>query len=560
MGNPAPWIANYPEGVDWNHAFRGRSLSDMFDQAVDRFAEHPCLEFLGRRMTYEEVGAAVSRFARGLQNLGLERGDRVGIFLPNTPYAVIAFYGILRAGGVVVNYNPLYAHQEIVHHVEDSGTRFMITLNLKVLYRKLERVLDETALEKVIVCSMTDCLTITKSLLFSIFKRAELARIEPRDEVVHYDDFMSDETPPDPIEIDPDRDVAVLQYTGGTTGIPKGAMLSHSNLCANTEQVTLWFAGLEEGNERILGVLPLFHVFAMTVVMNMSIHTGSEMILLPKFDLKQLLDTIHRKHPTVLPGVPTLFNAINDCPTLERYDLQSIKYCISGGAPLPLDVKERFEKVTECTLVEGYGLSEFSPVATCNPLVGVSKTGSTGIPLPGTRVSIRDLEDPDVELGTGEHGEIFLDGPQRMLGYWNRTDETERVLHDGWLRTGDVGYLDEDGYLFIVDRQKDLILCNGYNVYPRVIEEAIYQHPDVLEVIVCGIPDDRRGEVPKAYIRKTADSELTEAELIDFLQDKISPIELPRVIEFRGELPKTAIGKLSKRALLEEERAKAATG
>lgn len=562
MAQPTPWNSSYPSGLSWDHPVPGHertTLNELFQTAVEKFGDRPCVEFLGRRLTYSEVGDQVALFARGLQRLGVEPGDRVGIFLPNTPYAVIAYYGILATGATVVNFNPLYAHQEIVHQVEDSGTKIMVTLNLKVLYRKIERVLEESpCLERVVVCRMTDCLPITKSLLFSIFKRAELARIEPRDEVVAYDVVIDHEEPVEPVVLDPEQDIAVLQYTGGTTGVPKGAMLSHANLVANTEQVTLWFTGLEEGEERILGVLPLFHVFAMTVVMNMSIRTGAEMILLPKFDLKQLLDTVQRKRPTVLPGVPTLFNAVNECTSLERYDLQSIKYCISGGAPLPLDVRERFEAVTECSLVEGYGLSEFSPVATCNPLGGVSKVGSTGIPLPQTEVSIRDLEDATRVLPTGEHGEIFLRGPQLMLGYWQRPDETADVMKDGWLRTGDVGYLDDDGYLFIVDRQKDLILCNGYNVYPRAIEEAIYQHPDVLEVIVCGIPDQRRGEVPKAFIRKLDESELTRAELIDFLADKISPIELPREVEFRPELPKTAIGKLSKRALVEEESARAA--
>ena len=348
-------------------------------------------------------------------------------------------------------------------------------------------------------------------------------------------------------------DTAVLQYTGGTTGTPKGAMLSHGNLAANVSQMLHWFPDLRPGEEKILGVLPLFHVFAMTSVMNFAVAAGAEMILLPRYDRDQTLKAIHDKHPTLFPAVPTIYTSINEAPKLDKYDLSSISFCISGGAPLPLDVKTRFEKLTGCRLVEGYGLSECSPVATCNAINGVNKEGSIGLPVPGTEISIHDIENSEQTVPVGERGELWIRGPQVMSGYWQRPEETGETLRDGWLRTGDVGYMDEEGHLFLVDRIKDLILCSGYNVYPRNIEEAINLHPAVAEVTVIGIPDDYRGEAPKAFIRLQDGMTLTETEVLDFLTDKLSVIERPSMIEFRAELPKTMIGKLSKKELVEEE-------
>ena len=345
----------------------------------------------------------------------------------------------------------------------------------------------------------------------------------------------------------------MLQYTGGTTGVPKGAMLTHANLAANRAQVTRWTPELRMGQEVVLGVLPLFHVFAMTVVMNLAIEAAACMILLPRFDLTQVLKTIHTKKPTLFPGVPTIFTAINNFAHTDKYDLSSLEVCISGGAPLPVEVKAAFEGRTGCTVVEGYGLSESSPVVTCNPLVGANKPGSIGLPLPGTTIEVHDLENPERRMPQGAKGEICVRGPQVMAGYWNRPEETAEVLRNGLLRTGDVGYLDEEGYVYLVDRLKDVILCKGYNVYPRNIEEAIYAHGAVAEVTVIGIPDPLRGQSPKAFVRLKEGESLTEDELRAFLGPKISPVEIPREIEFRDELPKTMIGKLSKKELVAEE-------
>ncbi len=359
-----------------------------------------------------------------------------------------------------------------------------------------------------------------------------------------------------PVQIDPLEDVAVLQYTGGTTGVPKGAMLTHANLAANRRQVVAWGQDLKMGQERMLGVLPFFHVFAMSVVMNCAVGVAGEMILLPRFDLQEVLRTIEKTRPTLFPAVPTIFNAIENFEGVDRFDLSSIKLCISGGAPLPVEVKQAFEERTGCKVVEGYGLSESAPVATCNPPYGVNKAGSIGMPFPATEVALRDLEDPARPAAPGEKGEICVKGPQVMKGYWRRPEETAAVLDDGWLHTGDVGTMDEDGYVFLVDRLKDVILCGGYNVYPRAIEEACYQHEAVEEVTVIAVDDAYRGQAPKAFVKLREGVNLSTADLRAFLAERLSPIELPREIEFRDALPKTMIGKLSKKELIEEERAK----
>lgn len=355
--------------------------------------------------------------------------------------------------------------------------------------------------------------------------------------------------------IDPAEDVAVLQYTGGTTGIPKGAMLTHANITANTEQAVRWLIGAKAGEEKMLGVLPFFHVFAMTVVMNLSVRLGFEIIALPRFDLEQTLKLIHRKKPHYLPAVPAIYNAINNHKKNEHYRLNSLRYCISGGAPLPIEVKTAFEKKTGCVVVEGYGLSETSPILTVNPVNGENKPGSIGLPLPGTILSLVSTEDGKTPVKQGDRGEVRVKGPQVMKGYWNSPEATADTIRDGWLHTGDVATMDKDGYFYIVDRIKDLIITNGYNVYPRNVEEAIYLHPNVEECIVAGIPDQSRGEIVKAWIKPKEGRNLTPEDIKDFLKDKLSRIEMPRRIEIRhSALPKTMIGKLSRKDILAEEK------
>ncbi|HYD30925.1 MAG TPA: long-chain fatty acid--CoA ligase [Azospirillaceae bacterium] len=549
-----PWERVYPPGIDWRTPIPARPLWEILDEAVARHGGRPCLDFLDRRWTYAEVGQLVDRTARGFQELGVVKGTRVGLCLPNTPWSVAAYFGALKAGAVVVNYNPLYAEAELQSQIDDSGTEIMVTVDLAAIHPKLTLMLERTrSLRRLVVCRLADALPFPKNILFPILKRHDIARVPWGERHVPFRRLVANDGAFRPVKVDPERDVAVLQYTGGTTGVPKGAMLTHANLHANAVQAAMWFPGAQPGQERLLAVLPFFHVFAMTVAMNLGLRLGAELILLPRFDLDQVMRTIDAKRPSLFPAVPTIYTAINTHKERDRYDLSSIRYCISGGAPLPVEVKMAFERNTGCKLVEGYGLTEAAPVTNCNPLEGVNKAGSIGLPLPGTMVEIVSLEDRVTVLPPGGKGEVCIRGPQVMAGYWNRPDETALTLDGGRLHTGDVGIMDEDGYVFIVDRIKDMILCGGYNVYPRNVEEAIYRHPDVAECVVVGIPDDYRGQTVKAFIRRMDGTSLTQRELCDFLTDKLSPIEMPKVVEFRDELPKTMIGKLSRKALLEEE-------
>jgi long-chain acyl-CoA synthetase len=547
----APWLASYPSGVDWSAEFPAMPLWDLFDQAVGRYADHACLDFLGRVWSYEQIGRLVDRAATGLQALGVGRGTKVGLFLPNTPYFVICFFAVLKAGGTVVSYNPLYAEREIAHQIEDSETDLMVTLDLALLLPKLEPMLARTRLKAIIVGRMADILPFPKKLLFPLLKARELAKVPDDGRHIWFDDLVANGGGVSAVP-DPYRDIAALQYTGGTTGVPKGAALTHRNLQVNALQMVAWHPGVERGAERIVALLPLFHVFGMTCTMNFALCVGAQIILLPRFDLVQLLTTIDRKRPTILPGVPTLYRAINHHPDIGRYDLSSLRLCISGGAPLPLEVKQRFEELSGCTLVEGYGLTE-CPVIACNPLGSPGKRGSIGLPLPGTSIEVISLDDRTTALGPGQSGELCVRGPQVMAGYWNRPEETAAALADGRLHTGDIGYMDEDGACFVVDRLKELIICSGFNVYPRAVEEAIYAHPDVVEAAVCGVADSYRGETVKAFVVARDRASLDEAALLAFLEDRLSPIEMPKLIEFRDQLPKSAVGKILKRELLEAQ-------
>lgn len=551
-----PWEATYPPGLDWCQPIVARPMPEFLYEAASRFGDRPCLDFLGRTYTYREIAQLVNRAAKGLRELGVGRGTRVGLCLPNSPYYVIGYYAVLRAGGTVVNYNPLYSERELEAQVNDSETRVMLTLDLRQMYPKIASLFGRTGLKTIVVCPFGEVLPTIKGVLFSAFKRGEIVPTPSDSRHLRFGQLVDNDGIIETPTIDPDADIAVLQYTGGTTGVPKAAMLTHANVSANTQQVRLWFPDMREGEERIMAVLPFFHVFAMTVCMNIGVAAGAELILLPRFELDQVLKTIDRRKPTLFPGVPTVFNAINNSPNLDKYDLSSIKYCISGGAPLLAEVKTRFESLTGCVLVEGYGLSECSPVATCNPLQGIAKEGSIGVPLPGTLVEIRAPEEPRHLMPTREVGEICISGPQVMAGYLNREDETAATIVDGRLHTGDLGYIDEDGYVFLIDRMKDLIICSGYNVYPRVVEEAISLHPAVEEVTVIGIPDDYRGETPKAFVKVRRGQTLTAEALNEFLLDKLSPMERPTEIEFRDELPKTLIGKPSKKTLAAQESAR----
>ncbi len=544
---------------EWNAAFEPRPVQDYLDATVSRFGARPAADFMGKVWTYAELGDLVDTTAAGLQAMGVGPGDHVGLCLPNTPYYTVFYFAILKTGATVVNFNPLYVERELAFQARDADVRIMVTMDLKIIYDKVERVRREKILDTIIVCPMSFCLPTLKKFLFGLFKRKELADIPGDAAHIRFHDLQTSGNTPAPVEIDVDETVAVLQYTGGTTGVPKGAMLTHRNLSANIEQMRCIFEKAREGEERMLCVLPFFHVFAMTVAQNLSIILGAEMVLQPRFELKALLDAIVRKKVTLFPGVPTIYTAINNAPVTEKYDLSSINLCLSGGAPLPVEVKESFEKITGCVLVEGYGLTESSPVAAVNPLNDSRRAGSIGRLAPGTSARFVSIEDRVSEVPAGEKGELMLHGPQIMKGYWKRPDATaDSITGDGYLHTGDVGYIDGDGFIYLVDRIKDLILCSGYNVYPRVIEEAIYQHEAVDETIVIAIPDEYRGQSPKAFIKLKDGCSLTGEDLKTFLREHLSTIELPREFEFRDELPKTMVGKLSKKELVEEEAEKRA--
>ncbi|MFA5593187.1 MAG: long-chain fatty acid--CoA ligase [Micavibrio sp.] len=556
--SPSLYQSAYPQGIKWDAGIPSYPVFEMLERTAKTYGSAPAFDFLGYKLTWGEIYSHVSRLARALQDRGIGPGRKVGLFLPNSPYFVIAYYAVMRTGAIAVNYNPLYSERELIHQINDSGTDTMITADLDLLYGKLVKVRGQSSLEQLIICKFTNMLSFPKNILFPLLKKKDLADIDEDDlNTVWYHDLINHDKEPHAVNIDPENHVAVLQYTGGTTGTPKGAMLTHRNIVANVEQCAHWLKGCRPGEDRMLGVLPFFHVFAMTTVMNFSVRNALEIVALPRFELDGTLKLIHKKRPHYFPAVPAIYNAINNHKKLEKFDITSLKTCISGGAPLPVEVKKTFEKNTGCVVVEGYGLTESSPVVSANPTEGVNKPGSIGLPFPGTLVEIIDKDDKTTRLKTGERGELCVRGPQVMKGYYNKPEETEAVLKDGMLYTGDIAIMDDDGYIFIVDRIKDMIITNGYNVYPRNIEEAIYQHEAVEECIVAGIPDESRGEIVKAWIKLKEGGSLTAEELKSFLTERLSSMEIPRQIEFREEpLPKTMIGKLSRKDIIAEEMAK----
>lgn len=550
---PRPWLDHYPDGIDWNMSFTACPVHDFMKQAEDKFGNRPAFDFLGKKWTWRDIAVAVDRVAAALQTDRVGKGVKVGLLLPNSPYYLIAYYAVLRTGAAVVNLNPLYAVKELTQLIEDSETEVLITVDLAMVYDKV-RDLKTSKLRLLIVGSFCDILPFPKNLLFRLFNGSKLADLPPTtSNHKPFSEFLGYEGKPDPVKIDPYNDVAVIQYTGGTTGTPKGAMLTHANISINALQAVAWFAGVKPGEDKMLGVLPFFHVFAMTVVMNLSVICGLEIIGLPRFDLADTVNVIHRKRPTCFPAVPAIYNAIAHYPKIKRFDLSSLRVCIAGGAPLPAEVKTAFEKISGCRVREGYGLTEASPVLCMNPIGGEDRTGTIGQPLPGTIVELISVDDGK-PVPIGQPGELCARGPQVMKGYYNKPAETAEVLREGRLHTGDVATMSADGYFTIVDRIKDMIITNGYKVWPKLVEEALYAHPAVEECIVAGLPDPARGEVPKAWIKLKEGQTVTGDDLKTFLKDKISPMEIPKQIEIRDKpLPKTTIGKLSRKDVLAEE-------
>ena len=554
-GPDMPWLRSYPPGIDWAKPLPPTTLTELFDDALTRFADRPCLDFLGRRWRYREVGALVAAAAGGLHRLGIGPGSRVGLCLPNGPHYVLAFFAVLRTGATIVNCNPLYTGEELARIVRDAEIDLMLAPDLLPIEDRVLALLDQTPLRHVVVCSFAESLPWLKGLAFRVLKRASIGHGGRGDQRVStWDGLLAGPTVTLPAPRP--EDVAVLQFTGGTTGLPKAAMLTHANLAANCRQVIAWSPTLTPGEERMLAVLPFFHVFALTATLLEAIAEGAELILMPRFEPKPLLATLCRRRPSIFHVVPTLLKALIDAG-VTRDNLASIKVCISGGAPLPEEIRRSFEALGACRVLEGYGLTEASPVCLCNPLVGDTRPGSIGLPLPGVRVEIRALDQPLNRLPTGERGEVCVAGPNVMAGYWKRPEETAEVfLPDGFLRTGDVGIMDDEGFVTLVDRIKDLIICSGYKVFPRMIEEALYRHPDVAAATVVGMPDAYRGESPAAFVELRPGGTATVDDLRAMLSRSLSPITMPRVIEIRASLPRTAVGKLSKTELRAELRAR----
>ncbi len=552
------WLKSYPEGVPETIDIPNVPLTALLDDSASRFPNAVALDFQGATTTYAKLLEQVNRLASALGKLGVTKGTRVGLILPNIPQNVIAYYATLRLGGVVVENNPQYTERELQHQLEDAGVEVLITLDLMyAAVRKIRK--DLPALRHVIVTTVFDGLHGLKALLGPYVKKELRADIPAGDQILRWKQVLAKgETRAAQAAVDPVTDLALLQYTGGTTGLSKGVMLTHRNLVANAYQGRAWFKDLQPGKEVVLCALPIFHSYGQTVGMNIGILLAGRLVLIPNpRDLGGLLKEIARTKPTLFPGVPTLYVNILNHPEMKNTDLRSIRACLSGAAPLPVEVQEEFERVTGGRLVEGYGLSETAPITHANPITGGKrKIGTIGLPVPNTDCKLVDVDDPTKEIDPPGPGELCLAGPQVMQGYWNRPEETAEVLRDGWLHTGDIAEMDEDGFFKIVDRKKDMIIVGGFNVYPRDVEEVLYQHPKILECAVAGIPSKRSGETVKAYIVLKQGQSATPEEIKAFCRERLTAYKVPKQYEFRTELPKTMIGKVLRRVLVEEEKAK----
>ena len=552
-----PWLKSYDQGVPHHIDYPKITVFNMLEESARKYPTAPCTVFKGGIVTFKEMDELTNRLAAGLTALGVKKGDRVGIFMPNTPQFVIAYFGVLKAGGVVVATNPLYNAREIEHQVNDAGIEIMLVMSN--FYNTIKQAQPNTKIRTIIVTNLKEYLPPVLSLLFTLAKekkggfRIDLAEgdLWMKDIIARY---KSEDRPK--IEIGPD-DTALFQYSGGNTGISKGAIALHRNLVANALQIRSWMTDAEDGKETVLMAIPLFHVYGMVAGMLFAMRTGAAMVMVPNpRDLKDVLGSIQKYKTTIFPGVPTLYNAINNHPDVlaGKYALGTIKACISGSAPLMRETKEKFEALTGGKLFEGYGLSEAPTASHCNPMFGENRPGSIGLPLPDVDVRIVSLDDGATVLQPGEIGELVLQGPQVMKGYHNMPTETANTLRDGWLYTGDIARMDEAGYFYIVDRKKELIKPGGYQVWPREVEEVIASHPKVLEVGVAGVPDPYRGETVKAWVVLKPGETVTEEEIREYCKQNMAAFKVPTLVEFRTELPKTTVGKVLRRELVREHK------
>ena len=552
-----PWLNNYDAGVPHTIDYPAIPLFALLSQAAEKYPDSACTIFKGARITYKEMEVITDQLAAGLASIGVSKGDRVGIFMPNTPQFVMAYFAILKLGAIVVAVNPLYSAREIVHQANDAG--FEVMLVMSNFYNLVKKVQPETKIKTLVVTNIKETLPSILAFLFTLTKeKKDGFRIQLSEGDLMMQDLINDHQPEQrpQVEVSPD-DNALFQYSGGTTGISKAAIAMHRNLVANAIQMRSWMVGAIDGEETVLMAIPLFHVYGMVAGMLFGIKTGAGLVMVPNpRDLNDVLSNAQKYKTTIFPGVPTLYNALNNHPDViaGKYDLSSIKACISGSAPLMRETKENFEAFTGGVVFEGYGLSEAPTASHCNPQLGENRTGSIGLPLPDVECRIVSLDDEVTDLPPGEIGELVLKGPMVMKGYHNMPTETANALRDGWLHTGDIARMDEDGYFYIVDRKKELIKPGGYQVWPREVEEVITEHPKVLEVGVAGIPDPYRGETVKAWVVVKPGETLTEDDIKDWCQDKLASYKIPTQVEFRDELPKTTIGKILRRELVREHK------
>lgn len=564
------WYSHYekdvPTTLDYPQIPLFRLLDDAAAEHPDRTAiifgavahKLPGQPLMDAKLSYRDLRDAVNRFANALIKLGVKKGDRVAIYLPNCPQFAIAYFGALKAGAVIAPVNPIYTPRELEFILQDSGAETIVALSQ--FYPKLQSVRGKTKLKNVIVANIKEYFPPMLRTLFTLaMEKKEGHRVELAQGDHWFQDLIKNESALAPsVNVTPTDD-AVLLYTGGTTGLPKAAQLAHCNLIANTVQLRAWIPWAKEANEGFLTALPMFHSYAMTTCLNEAMLLAGTLILIPNpRDLDHLLKAIDKHKPSLFPGVPTLYTAINNNPNVLKYDLKSVRACLSGAAGLPVEVAKRFGEITGGRLVEGYGLSEASPVVTANPLFGENRIGTIGIPMPDTDVKLFDIETGESEVPIGTPGELCVRGPQVMKGYWNKPDETAKTIRNGWLHTGDIAVMEADGYFRIVDRLKEMIISGGYNIYPREIEEVLYQHPAVLEATAIGVPDSYRGESAKAFVVLKPGQTATAEELIAFCKQNLAPYKVPRYVEFRESLPKTMIGKILRRELVAEEKAKMA--
>ncbi len=557
-----PWLASYPAGVPADLDYPQVPLTRLLDDAAASFPQRTALAFLGATITYRELQEAVDRLATGLTGLGVRKGDRVALVLPNCPQNVIATYATLRLGAVVVQNNPLYTEAELRHQLADSGATVVVCLDRN--YATVAAVRAQTALTAVVVTSLADYLPARARAMLRLpvgasrRARAALTAAVPKDAPVVQLRALVKSSPRAVQEpVDAENDLAVLQYTGGTTGTSKGAMLTHANLVSNAYMNRVWDSEAIAGEEVTLAVLPLFHVFGFSVAMNATLLLGGTLVLLPRFDLEQVFEAIDTFRPTMFPGVPPIYKAIADSPKAPLHDLRSIRLCVSGAMRLPDDIQKHFERISGATLVEGYGLTETSPSTHCNPLDGTRREGTIGLPLPGTLCRVVLQDDPTVEVPAGEPGELAISGPQVFRGYWGQDEQEGVFTEDGYVLTGDVAVMDPDGFFTVVDRKKELIIAGGFNIYPSEVEAVLMSLPGVADAVVVGVPDRYRGETVKAYVVAESGASLTEAELVEHCRTELTAYKVPKVVEIRDSLPRTTVGKVLRRALLEEERARA---